>query len=168
MTLAPVISLQTFVLAFCGFLSLVLIEVVSRRVMRILIQHVKGMTLGIVIYTILPTLAVALSSESEASVLLLALAGAYVIGFYPENSRLSPSFHIIRLVRSRESKGGISHSEILGSLDSQSLLTDRIQNLTEEKMIKPENMSLSPLGRVLGGFFYYYRRRVLGLPRGSG
>lgn len=153
----------SFLFGFLCFFGLVLFQILWWRLR-------KRFMIGWMFLTFLfiPLVLFFISGERAGSVLLLALSLSYLFGF-PAVVARSPSLEILKLVHQHTPKGGISREAILEDLAKADLLQDRIRDMASDGMISQEGgrMKMRRFGKLVGAFFYYYRK-ALGLAPGRG
>ncbi|GMR05078.1 MAG: hypothetical protein BMS9Abin23_1010 [Thermodesulfobacteriota bacterium] len=101
-----------------------------------------------------------------AFLLHLSLSSAYILT-YPAVEALSPSLVIVLLIG--ENEEGLERRDLAGVLADDVLLTPRISDLIEMKLVNKSGdyLRLTGKGNFLIRFFIIYRR-FIGLPAGRG
>jgi hypothetical protein len=100
-----------------------------------------------------------------AALLWLALAAAY-IQTYPALKEDIPSFRLLLLL---EKHPGMSKEAIIEAMKQENLFSAKLDELENDTLLvnKKGRLGLSPAGRKLADFFYFYRK-MLGLKPGKG
>jgi hypothetical protein len=101
---------------------------------------------------------------------VISLTCSYII-IYPTIQAESPTVVMVRLLHRHNASGGLSRAEVLAAMRSDEAFDHRLTDLRDNGLIRREGgdgpVRLSGFGRAVAAFFYYYRR-VLGLPLGRG
>ncbi len=157
------INLSTFIFGFSLFLGLVVFQLLWWRLRRRFMVAWMFAT-----FLFIPLIFLLVTEDRAAAILLLALSLSYLFGF-PAVVARSPSLEILKLIHRRTPQGGISQEEILKTLAKEDLIEDRMNDLASDGMIFRENgkIKMRLFGKMVGMTFYYYRK-LLGLPAGTG
>ncbi len=163
------IKMTSFQFGIFGFLGLVVFQTLWWRFLKIWKGEIPLM-IGwmFLIFLLFPLVIFFVSRELAGSLLLLSFSLSYLFGF-PAVVARSPSLEILRLVQRSMRHGGLSKEELIMNLAKADLIQDRMRDLASDRMIRQQNgkIEVRLFGRVVAAFFYYYRK-ILGLPPGTG
>jgi hypothetical protein len=111
------------------------------------------------------------AEEVLVTLLLFLVVAASYIQTYPALKEDIPSFLILLYVHDAEQRGSswIDSEDIVAELGATGLVTLKLDELHGDRLLLEHQgrVKLTPSGRMLALFFYYYRR-LLGLTQGKG
>ncbi len=100
--------------------------------------------------------------------LMFTFCSCYIL-FFPAVQNESPTLAMVWHLDRNKHAGGLSRDEIMEAMSSDRPFQDRLRDLENNGLVRGSMgpQRLSTAGRLIAAFFYYYRR-VLGLPCGEG
>lgn len=155
-----------------AFAGLMLVHVLVWRLFKVR----KQILWLFVIFLGLPTLALLAGLAGRADpigwvlgyLVVFTFCSCYIL-FFPAVQTESPTLAIVWHLDRNQHAGGLSRDEIMAAMCSDQPFQDRVRDLEKNGLLEGSTGSqrLSAAGRLIAAFFYYYRR-VLGLPCGEG
>jgi hypothetical protein len=167
-----VFTLGSLLCCAAVFIGLLLVHIAVWRLFKVR----KQILWLFIIFTGLPTLGLLIGLArggdpiewSLGYLLVFTLSSCYIL-FFPAVQYESPTLSMVRILDRNRSSGGLSRDEIMTTLCSDQPLRDRMEDLENNGLLGGATgpRRLSTAGRLVAAFFYYYRR-LLGLPFGEG